>query len=43
MPVIADYFGLDNVAHLSIILGLYQGMIKLKEMDKSIIEKAYKK
>jgi hypothetical protein len=23
--VIADYFGLDNVAHLSIILGLYQG------------------
>ena len=43
MPVIADYFGLDNVAHLSIILGLYQGMIKIKGMDKAIIEKAYKK
>ena len=43
IPVIADYFGLDNVAHLSIILGLYQGMIKIKGMDKSIIEKAYKK
>jgi hypothetical protein len=43
IPVIADYFGLDNIAHLSIILGLYQGMIKIKGMDKSIIEKAYKK
>ena len=43
MPVIADYFGLDNVAHLNIILGLYQGMIKIKGMDKAIIEKAYKK
>ena len=43
MPVIADYFGLDNVDHLSIILGVYQGMIKIKGMDKSIIEKAFKK
>jgi hypothetical protein len=43
IPVIADYFGLDNIAHISIILGLYQGMIKIKGMDKSIIEKAYKK
>ena len=43
MPVIADYFGLDNVDHLSIILGVYQGMIKIKGMDKSILEKAYKK
>ena len=33
LPVIADYFGLDNVDHLSIILGLYQGMIKIKGMD----------
>jgi hypothetical protein len=43
MPVIADYFGLDNVDHLSIILGSYQGMIKIKRMDKSIFENAYKK
>ena len=43
MPVIADYFGLDNIENLSIILGLYQGMIKIKGMDKSIIENAYKK
>ena len=42
MPVVADYFGLDNVENLSIILGLYQGMIKIKGMDKRIIEKAFK-
>ena len=42
MPVIADYFGFDNVDHLSIILGLYQGMIKINGMDKDIIEKAFK-
>jgi hypothetical protein len=29
LPVIADYFGLDN-DNLDIILGLYQGMIKIK-------------
>ncbi len=43
IPVIADYFGLDNVDHLGIILGLYQGMIKIKGMDKSIVEKAFSK
>ena len=43
MPVVADYFGLDNVENLSIILGLYQGMIKIKGMDKRIIENAFKK
>ncbi len=43
MPVIADHFGFDNVEHLSIILGLYQGMIKIKGMDKDVIEKAFKK
>jgi hypothetical protein len=43
MPVIADYFGFDNVEDLSIILGLYQGMIKIKGMDKDIIENAFKK
>ena len=42
MPVFVDYFGLDNIDNLSIILGLYQGMIKIKGMDKTIIEKAFK-
>ncbi len=42
LPVIADYFELDNIDNLDIILGLYQGMIKIKEMDKSTVEKAYK-
>ena len=45
-PVIVDYFGLDNASnneHLSIILGLYQGMIKIKGMNKDIVEKAFKK
>ncbi len=37
MPVIADYFGLDNVAHWSIILGLYQGMIKIKGIDERFV------
>ncbi len=30
MPVFVDYFGLYNIDNLSIILGLYQGMIELK-------------
>ena len=38
MPVFVDYFGLDNIDNLSIILGLYQGMIKIKGMNKTIIE-----
>ncbi len=42
LPVIADCFGLDNIDNLDIILGLYQGMIKIKGMDKSTVEKAYK-
>ena len=45
-PVIADYFGIENASnteHLSIILGLYQGMIKIKGMNKDIVENAYKK
>ncbi len=42
LPVIADYFGLGNIDNLDIILGLYQGMIKIKGMDKSTVEKAYK-
>jgi hypothetical protein len=42
MPVVADYFGLHNIEILRIILGLYQGMIKIKSMDKRIIEKAFK-
>ena len=46
VPVIADYFGWENVSNdenLSVILGLYQGMIKIKGMNKDIVEKAYKK
>ena len=43
IQVIADYFDFDNVEDLSIILGLYQGMIKIKGMDKDIIENAFKK
>ncbi len=42
LPIIADYFGLDHIDHLDIILGLYQGMIKIKGLDKSTVEKAYK-
>ena len=45
-PVIADYFGIQNASnteHLSTILGPYQGMIKIKGMNKDIVENAYKK
>ena len=45
-PVIADYFGLENASndeYLSIILGLYQGMIKIKGMNKDTVENAFKK
>jgi hypothetical protein len=42
LPIIADYFGLDNIDNLGIILGLYQGMIKIKAIDKSTVEKANK-
>jgi hypothetical protein len=42
LPVIADYFGLNNIDNLDIILGLHQGMIKIKGMDKSTVEMAYK-
>jgi hypothetical protein len=42
LQVIADYFGLDNIDNLDIILGFYQGMINIKGMVKSTIEKAYK-
>ena len=43
LPVVSDFFGLHNVEHLNIILGIYQGMLKIKGMDKSIVEKAFKK
>ena len=42
VPVVADYFGLDNTDNLYVILGIYQGMLKIKGMDKSIVEKAFK-
>ena len=44
LPAIVDYFGFDNAANdenLSIVLGLYQYMIKLKGMNKNIIEEAF--
>jgi hypothetical protein len=46
LPAIADYFGFDNAANdenLSFILGLYQYMIKLRGMNKNIIEEAFHK
>ena len=42
VPVVADYFGLDNTDNLDVILGIYQGMLKIKGMYKSIVEKAFK-
>ena len=44
LPVLADYFGLENMKNednLCTILGLYQGLIKYNNMDKQIIEKAF--
>ena len=44
LPAIVDYFGFANAANdenLSIVLGLYQYMIKLKGMNKNIIEEAF--
>ena len=42
VPVVFDYFGLDNTDNLDVILGIYQGMSKIKGMDKSFVEKAFK-
>jgi hypothetical protein len=42
LPVIADFFGLDNIDNMDFLLGLYYGMIKIIGMDKSTAEKAYK-
>jgi hypothetical protein len=39
LPVIADYFGLNNIDNLSIILGLYQGMIKILQLVKYKLNK----
>ena len=44
IPVIADYFECDNAddaEHLSFVFGLYQGIIKIKGMNKDIVEKAF--
>jgi hypothetical protein len=41
MPVLADFFWLDNIENLDIILGLYQGMMTIKEMDKSFVGMAF--
>jgi hypothetical protein len=45
VSVIHDYFNINNNNNddnLSMILGLYQGMFKCRNMKKSIVEKAYK-
>jgi predicted nucleic-acid-binding Zn-ribbon protein len=46
VSVIHDYFNINNNNNddnLSMILGLYQGMFKCRNMKKSTVEKAFKK
>jgi hypothetical protein len=45
IPVLADYFGLDNLSNednTCIILGLYIKMLNIWNIKKDIIEKAFK-
>ncbi len=45
IPVLADYFGLDNLSNednIIVILGLYIKMLNSWNIDKDIIEKAFK-
>ena len=45
VPVLADYFGLDNLSNednIIIILGLYIKMLNIWNINKDIIEKAFK-
>jgi hypothetical protein len=45
IPVLADYFGLDNLSNednICIILGLYIKMLNIWNIKKDIIEKAFK-
>ena len=44
IPVLADYFGVDNLNNednICIILGLYIKMLNIWNIDKNIIEKAF--
>ena len=44
IPVLADYFGLDNLSNednICIILGLYIKMLNCWNINKDIIEKAF--
>ena len=40
--VIHDYFNISNRDHIDTIWSVYSGMFKCMEMNKSIVEKAYK-
>ena len=40
--VIHDYFNISNREHIDTIWSVYSGMFKCMEMNKSIVEKAYK-
>ena len=45
VPVLADYFGLDNLSNednIIVILGLYIKMLNIWNINKDIIEKAFK-
>ena len=45
IPVLADYFGLDNLSNednIIVILGLYIKMLNCWNIHKDIIEKAFK-
>ena len=44
VPVLADYFGLDNLSNednIIVILGLYIKMLNIWNIDKDIIENAF--
>ena len=42
VSVIHDYFNISNREHIDTIWSVYSGMFKCMEMNKSIVEKAYK-
>ena len=45
VPVLVDYFGLDNLSNednIIIILGLYIKMLTIWNINKKVIEKAFK-
>ena len=45
IPVLADYFGLDNLSNednMIIILGIYIRMLNILDINKDIIENAFK-